>query len=57
MDFFKVSTETGEELANGLYSEVAVPTKSEETLLVVGSGKFSTAGVRLVICKLKHSLV
>ena len=37
VDFFKVSNETGEELANGIWSNVIVPTESEKSLLALGT--------------------
>ena len=40
MDFFKTSGETGEELGNGIYSNIVVPTSSEKTLLAVGTGNY-----------------
>ena len=40
VDFYKVSNESGRALAEGLWSEVIVPTESQETLLALGSGKY-----------------
>ena len=39
VDFFKVSNETGKEMADKLYEDVIVPTESKDTLLVIGGGK------------------
>ncbi len=39
VDFFKVSNETGQEVADGIWNNVIVPTKSEKSLLAEGTGK------------------
>ena len=41
VDFFKVSNETGQELADGIWNNVILPTNSEKSLLAIGTGEFS----------------
>ena len=38
VDFFKVSNETGRELAEGIWNDIIVPTKSQKSLLAIGTG-------------------
>ena len=39
VDFYKVTNETGREMADKLYDDVIVPTESKDTLLVIGGGE------------------
>ena len=40
VDFFKVSSETGQELADGIWNNVIVPTESKISLVAQGTGNF-----------------
>ena len=39
VDFYKVTNETGKQMADKLYEDVILPTESENTLLVIGGGE------------------
>ena len=46
VDFFKVSNETGQELADGIWNNVIVPTGSEKSLLAIGTdGASNNCGI------------
>ena len=39
VEFFKVTNETGQQLADGIWNNVIVPTESEESLEAQGTGR------------------